>query len=161
MELFSKREASKDGLNYQCKTCAKAVTKAWTTANQVKVRVYSEDHREKARATTRAWKLDNPLKPKAWQQANKDKVNNANAKRRAAKLQRTPSWVADSEWQQFALEEMYSATQDRERITGVVHHVDHIIPLQGELVSGFHVVENLQVITAYENISKNNSYEVC
>ena len=40
------------------------------------------------------------------------------------------------------------------------HHVDHIIPLHGKLVSGLHVESNLQVITQAANCTKSNKYEV-
>ena len=69
------------------------------------------------------------------------------AKRHAAKLQRTVGW-SDYEVMKMIYEDCPEG-----------HHVDHIIPLQGEKVSGLHVAWNLQYLTAEENLSKGNKYE--
>ena len=68
------------------------------------------------------------------------------ANRRAALLNRTPAW-ADLE----EIKEIYVNCPDG-------YHVDHIIPLQGKNVSGFHVAENLQYLTPFENLSKGNKF---
>lgn len=61
---------------------------------------------------------------------------------------RTPSWADTS-----SIEDFYKRCPD-------LCHVDHIIPLRGKLVSGLHVVDNLQYLPAKENILKGNSYYI-
>ncbi len=75
------------------------------------------------------------------------------AQRKAAKLLRTPAW-ADKE----AIRAVYALARKRTVKTGIPHHVDHVIPLQGETVSGLHVDGNLRIITATENIRKKNHW---
>ena len=86
---------------------------------------------------------------KKHKQTDKGKVSSrvSAAKRRATKLQRTPTW-ADLE-----------KIKDFYKLCPPGYHVDHIIPLQGKLVSGLHVLANLQYLTAAENLSKGNKFK--
>lgn len=91
------------------------------------------------------------------QKQNKEYYNNHTAKRRAAKLQRTPTWLSkDDLW---LIQQAYELAELRTRLFGTAWHVDHIIPLQGKLVSGLHVPTNLRVIPGIENCKKNNAYQ--
>lgn len=88
-------------------------------------------------------------------QENRDKVCAKSAAKRAAKLQRFPSWADKA-----LIDTFYKEAKRLTKETGIEHHVDHIIPLQGELVSGLHIYTNLRVIPASENLSKNNKFEI-
>jgi len=80
------------------------------------------------------------------------------ATRRAMKLQRTPSWLTEIDKERIQNEYKLAALQTK--LTGELWHVDHVIPLQGKLVSGLHVPSNLKAIRGKENISKHNRFEI-
>lgn len=71
-----------------------------------------------------------------------------NAEYRAERKLRTVSW-ADQE----KIKEVYKNCPEGK-------HVDHRIPLKGELVSGLHVHNNLQYLSPEENLKKGNKYEI-
>lgn len=71
------------------------------------------------------------------------------AKYKAAKLQRVPSWLTDQDLAEIDL--FYKNCPQG-------YQVDHIYPLQGDLVSGLHVLNNLQYLTVSENASKRNKF---
>jgi len=178
LELFSKRRREKDGLQRSCKTCYNAYKRAYRKANieaeleygktyreanRERIAIYNkawtEANRDKAAAGKRKWSRENPEKvaacTKAYRTANAGKVNALTAKRRAAKIQRTPSWACLDN-----IKEFYTCAKELEELTGIEFHVDHIVPLLGKFVSGLHVALNLQILTAHDNICKNNSFEV-
>jgi len=65
----------------------------------------------------------------------------------------TPPWANHS-----AIGQIYAECVRMENKTGVKYHVDHIVPLQGKIVCGLHVQNNLQILPGKENQSKGARY---
>jgi hypothetical protein len=88
-----------------------------------------------------------------WRKSHRGEKSAEWAKYRADKLQRTPKW-ADLEM----IRKIYDTSAWITKVTGLEHHVDHIIPMRGKLVSGLHVAENLRVLPGPENLSKGSKF---
>ena len=159
-----------------------AATRAWQAANKASVRQASIRWRENNKeiayqrnvewlrqhpqatrqyninatntAEKRAYKSEASLR---WAKQNPAKANALKAKRRASKMQRTPAWLTEAHFK--AIRDIYMQASQLSKTTGVLHHVDHIVPLQGKIVSGLHVPWNLRVVTATVNLTKNNKLE--
>lgn len=117
---------------------------------------------EKHRGYIKAWEAKNPEKIKAaqrkWYLANKDKVKAKVRARQASLLKRTPLWLTPIHKER--MENQYKLASLLSKVTGSPWEVDHILPLQGSFVSGFHVPSNLQVIPRKQNRSKHNRVEI-
>lgn len=94
---------------------------------------------------------------KAWRIANPDLVRAIGAEKRAQRRMRTAGW--DRELTALVTQEASRLAIRRERLTGVPWHIDHEIPLQGDIVSGLHVWNNLSVVPAAFNLAKGNKFE--
>lgn len=154
----------KSGLiNPHCKPCVKAETAARRAVNPEKnaadAKAWREKNPEQFAASRAAWATANPELVKGYARKKRKKYAARGAayraKHRAKTLRATPSW-ADSQ----AIERIYMNARRLTVETGILHHVDHEVPLQGELVSGLHVEFNLRAIPATENLKKNNSFVV-
>lgn len=88
---------------------------------------------------------------KAYGRLSPAKENAKGMKRKAAQLQATPAW-ADP----VLILSFYEEAQRLTVATGIVHHVDHMVPLQSKYVCGLHTHDNLRVMVGAENISKSN-----
>jgi len=159
------------------------MTRVLTEEQRIKQRIrqkkYAERNKEKVLAASKKWnkehkekmnkaamrhyeKLkDNPefrqkqaKKTRDWCKRNPEKVREFSAKKRASKLQRIPCWVTETQLEEIS--KFYKLAQKLSKETGIEHHVDHIIPLRGKYVSGFHVPCNMRIITAKENMEKSN-----
>ena len=146
------------------KQAAKA--SAWAKAHPEKCRVWASvwaaKNPERRKSAFAAWRAKNLPKVKAnlkaWRLANLGHVRvmgliYRNA-RRSALIKRTPAW-ADRK----AIADVYQDAAEF-RAAGIEVDVDHEIPLQGELVSGLHVHNNLRVCMSSFNRAKSNTYHI-
>jgi len=144
--------------------------KAWALANVEHVRLTKQAHNaalpeetkesynKKARIRYHQKKQWNADRKKIYKAANKHLTNAGASKRRAALLQRIPIW--QTEFDMLKIKCIYSVAAMLSKVNNEPWTVDHIIPLQGKIVSGLHVPSNLQVMRARENEAKRNKYEV-
>lgn len=153
--------------------------------NRKRMQRYRENHpldetqKAKAAKLTSEWRDNNPERGlsarKAWQASNRAKVleylrqyrvENPRvipreivtayaAARRTSKKRAMPVW-ADVD----AIKSVYSEARKKTEETGTIWHVDHIVPLNNELVCGLHIAANLQLLPALVNLSKSNRFEV-
>lgn len=116
--------------------------RVWKEKNKEKIRlqaqVYREENKEAIREYNRSWHSENSV----------IRTKYINSCRKPRVKQATPSWTNKK-----AIREFYINCPEG-------YHVDHILPLKGKLVSGLHIVENLQYLPAKENLSKGNKYAI-
>ena len=175
---FNKDKQKKDGHHSICRACQKEYHAKWRKGNKdyererkakwyegnkeyrkEKDAKYYQDNKEHKKEYNAKWYQDNKEHRQEydakWKRENKGLMNAHSAKRRAAKLQATPAWADLTK-----IKALYVAAAVESKRWAIHLHVDHIVPLQNGLVCGLHVPDNLQIITAKENLSKNNKYEV-
>lgn len=169
---FHKKTDSRDGLVSKCKMCVllrsremyeskKQKYRDWYKSNSERLRAnYLVDvvkKREYQRVYRRNRSKSHPERiaelAKQHNSRHKGRANARTAKYYAGKTQATPAWANPIKIAAFYIE---AARLTRE--TGVVHHVDHNVPLRSKLVCGLHCEFNLQVIPGPDNQSKSNRY---
>lgn len=140
-----------DGQRFnRCVECHRDADRIWYEANRdqrKKDMLANKDlNKERYNATTRAWR-----------KVNRGKCNAITRKYEAAKLQRTPKWLTKEQLQE--MEEFYVQAKELQWLSDPTDplEVDHIIPLQGDEVSGLHVPWNLQILPESSNRRKGNS----
>lgn len=177
LDEFHKDRQKKDERRYECKKCAKLKNEQYYQQNTQRVkklvRRWQKNNSEKENARlrkryldnpgntkiqSRKWREDNPERIKSlgreYRKNNSDKISANKARHRAAKINRSPAW-ADKK----AILEVYEEARALQAATGIPHHVDHVVPLQGEDVSGLHVDYNLRAVPAKVNLTKSNTFD--
>lgn len=154
LTLFRKRNTSKDGRRGDCKQCDGAYRKARLSdpIKREKERQRLRDVRSNETPEQREYRL---AQGREYAKKNPHILLKNTRKRQARILQATPEW-AESEFEQFYIEEIYHLSALRKQMLGVEFNVDHIVPLQSKLVCGLHCASNLRILPATENKVKLN-----
>lgn len=134
----------------------------WKKRNQDKIKQYEKTryakHKEKRSAALKEWNKNNPERVKEiqknWTERNKGKVNAKQSRRRARLLAATPEWLTEEDKTKILC--LYQVAAMLTEHGNEPHHVDHIVPLNGQTVCGLHVPWNLRVIPAIQNMRKGN-----
>lgn len=157
-EIISREEAKRQGLKRyftgkpcvkghiserylrgDCVQCKLEQSAGWRKQNPDKHAEHSRRDYQKAKDERCGWQ-------RAYNQERHRLHPEINREKNAARRSRTPPW-ADRK----ALRDFYKNCPKG-------HQVDHIIPLKGALISGLHVLENLQYLTEEENMRKGNKW---
>lgn len=112
----------------------------WRKANPEKNREVQANYRAANKEKRKAYN-------KAWAKLNAGLVTAYSRAYQLAKKRAMPQWLSIEQIKE--IEAFYVNRPDG-------YHVDHIVPLNGKIVSGLHVPWNLQYLRAAENISKSN-----
>ncbi len=162
---YHKAQDLRFGVSNTCKSCTKIKMQNYYEDNKDKIldkkkKLYAKSDKLKLR--NKSWSENNKDKVrkyrKDWISKNRDLKRETNARRRAARKSATPNWLTNQDIELLRLH--YLLAQLLNDCTGEEYHVDHIVPLQHESVCGLHVPWNLQVITASENLSKYNYFDI-
>lgn len=158
-------------VNGTCYLCQLSKNAKYNEKNWQKLKIYKagyfQKNKKKLTTLNKEWRENNPeqtkLLNKLYYQANKTKMANRakqwrkdnrgwhnykNSLRRKTVKRATPKWANHN-----LIKEIYISCPEG-------HAVDHIIPLQGKLVCGLHVENNLQYLTKVENSRKRNTFIV-
>ena len=147
-----------------CIECKKVQVKLWANENpyakaEIK-KVYRNKNKLEIADKDSVYRKNNAARigviSKKWKTENKSKCVAYATDSKVKRLNRFPVWVAKEEKVKIA--KLYARARKLTATLGVKHHVDHIIPLRGKKVSGFHVLSNLQILTAKDNMKKSNIY---
>lgn len=158
---FHRNKNSAGGRLWSCKVCRLARDVAYKDKHRERIYAqndtYKRDHKKKIAAICKRYREENRDKIAAYQKEyrknNRGRMNADASAYSCAKKKRAPAW-ADKK----IIKEIYIDAKLLTDETGISFQVDHIVPLQGELVSGLHVENNLQILTAIGNHKKHNHF---
>jgi hypothetical protein len=180
---FAQDKTRKDGLRHTCKTCYSLYSKSYYKLNSTQIlarhrerssniavynKNYTLQHRESRLKYFKELYLRNRIEKikyssfyrknnrnkcnallAEWRFENPGRLALHNMKQHSKRSLRIPQWITKREL--FSIDKFYKECPDG-------YDVDHIIPLVGKTVSGFHILSNLQYLPHIENLKKGNKF---
>ncbi len=166
LSCFARMNTQKSGYQAKCRPCGKKwrqENRSWLMKQKKKYyREHKVESNIKRKARRHLFREEDNERSRKWARRNRarrreiaNKYARSNParncfqsnKRRAIKMRAIPKWAK--------MEEIKKIYEMAKR-TG--KHVDHIVPLVHPLVCGLHVETNLQLLTPFQNFSKNNRW---
>jgi len=158
------------------KSRKQATNRLWKRENEEDYKAWSaryyQENKERCNFLTNEWWKRHPEKLKekgdrwnkrnrhkrlaaslAYQKVNAVRLNAKRARRKALKLNATPTWSDERAIDQYYLLANYLTNE-----LGITFHVDHVVPLQSDVVCGLHTQTNLTVMIGSWNCSKSNKW---
>lgn len=145
--------------NTRCKSCIRVISKLYYSQNRARCLQRQRQYHYKNRKARLAYMRENYSRLQLCEsaRASRRKYKKANPEKdRAYVAKRRKRTVPFSDLAKIT--HVYWVCELVTQITGVVHEVDHIVPLNHPKVSGLHVHTNLQILTQTENRKKGNKY---
>jgi len=116
-------------------------------------------NKEEVKKRSKEWAEKNPERyketKKIWCEKNKDRCLEYVRRKQCLMRKHRPPW-ADKEM----IKAIYSGARIATMLFERDFQVDHIVPLNHKYISGLHVPDNLQILTAEENLIKSNRFIV-
>lgn len=169
-----------------CVECIVSKKALWNAANKDRIKEYSKEYSKNHPEKSSSWRAANRERSRelsrsygtrvaAWKKVNRERYNARQVERRRERLKvdpvtirarelahvrkrqakwRMPSWANEA-----AIRDIYVKAKQLSKESGEKLHVDHIVPLLGKDVCGLHVEDNLRIIDAHSNMSKNNRFD--
>lgn len=157
-EFFYKKELADNCFRGSCISCRSENASILLAESPMKrdeargrISRWISKNKERKNSASRAWKNKNKQKVKdsarSYSKNNRWALLEKDARRRFAKKNAKPSWY---ECEIESIRNVYKKARE------LGFHVDHIVPLQSDIVCGLHCLANLQIMEPSKNQSKGN-----
>lgn len=160
-EEFCVDSRNRDGRTGHCKLCQQKRTQKWKKENPAEAKESArrtfnviketEAYKEMHKVHSAAYRVRHPGRASQSKREYRLRNPHVDSSSRLARRRAVPTWM-DKE----GVKAMYLKRDELTAATGIKHHVDHIVPIQSDLVCGLHWEGNMEVIPAIANIVKSN-----